>query len=392
MKLFSSCSSCFSFSGSKHRNSIEENKEDEDEDFRVFTYGELKQASNGFNQSNMIGKGSFGSVYRGQLKDGGLVAIKVLSVEMDSMRGEREFTSELASLSNLRHANLVRLRGCCVNGAQRFLIYEYMQNNSLSHTFLGSEQKRMRFTWKHRRDVVIGVAQALAYLHDEVNPHVIHRDIKAGNILLDDNFSPKVADFGLAKLFRDDASYVSTRVAGTIGYLAPEYAISGHLSRKSDVYSFGVLVLEVLSGCKVMDVNNTFKGEQYLVDKAWEMYKDGRLLEMMDPIMNGDFDKEEANRLLKFGLICVQELSRMRPRMTMAVKILSGEVDISKVEVFQPGLFPDLNLVRTGSKRRHGGGFHLQDSLDSTTISTVSSSTGFFANESSSSMETNKKT
>ncbi|XP_073310204.1 putative serine/threonine-protein kinase [Primulina huaijiensis] len=183
------------------------------------------------------------------------------------MRGGREFLTETAALSDIRHENLVTLRGCCVDGAQRLLVYNYMENNRLLHYFLESEVKMVKFTWNLRKHVSLGIVKGICYLHEELNPHIVHRDIKASHMLLDKNFTPKVADFGLAKLFRDDISHIGTRVAGTLGYLSPEYAHSGHLTRKSDVYSFGVLLLEIVSGSHIVDYHLQ-NGEHFLVDKV----------------------------------------------------------------------------------------------------------------------------
>uniref|UniRef100_M1BVL7 non-specific serine/threonine protein kinase n=1 Tax=Solanum tuberosum TaxID=4113 RepID=M1BVL7_SOLTU len=186
------------------------------QNFSVYSYNDLKAATHGFRASNKIGEGGFGSVYKGRLQDGSFMAVKVLSVELESMRGEREFVSEIAALSDIKHENLVNLRGCCVDGAHRLLVYDYMENNSLSLTFLGGEQNRSKFTWTLRKEVSIGIAKGLSYLHEEVSPHVVHRDIKTSNILLDENFTPKIADFGLARLFTENMSHISTRVAGTL--------------------------------------------------------------------------------------------------------------------------------------------------------------------------------
>ncbi|KAK2972136.1 hypothetical protein RJ640_007197 [Escallonia rubra] len=319
------------------------------QNFRVYSRIELKDASNGFHSKNKVGEGGFGSVYKGRLQDGTIVAIKVLSVELESMRGEREFISELAALSDIRHENLVRLRGCCVDGAKRFLVYDYMENNSLAHCFLGGEHNRIRFSWAQRRDVTLGVARGLAYLHEEVDPHIVHRDIKASNILLDRDFAPKVSDFGLSKLFRDDISHISTRVAGTLGYLSPEYAISGHLTRKSDVYSFGVLLLEIMSGRSVVDFD-VEHGEQYLVDKAWEMYNANNLLQLVDPVLNGDFPSEEAFQFARVGLLCVQEKTKLRPRMSIAIQMLTNEIDTVNITISQPGHVADLMDVKIGHR------------------------------------------
>ncbi|XP_073156707.1 putative serine/threonine-protein kinase [Henckelia pumila] len=332
---------------------------------RVFSYNELKAATQGF--KNKIGQGGFGSVYKGRLIGDKFVAVKVLAVEVESMRGEREFVSEIAALSDLRHENLVTLKGCCVDGAQRLLVYDYMENNSLHHTFLGSEKNRVKFTWELRKRVTLGTAEGLHYLHEELNPHIVHRDIKASNILLDKNFTPKLADFGLAKLFRDDISHISTRVAGTLGYLSPEYAHSGRLTRKSDVYSFGVLLLEIVSGHPVMNYHLQH-GEQYLVDKAWELYNAKNLVELVDSVLNRDFPETEAVQFLKVGLLCVQETTRHRPAMSTAIKMLKNEIDAEIVAISRPGRIADLMDVKIQQK-------HLAHSSSS---SPASISTGSF--------------
>ncbi|RZB85816.1 Cold-responsive protein kinase 1 isoform C [Glycine soja] len=261
------CFSCFSPSTTeKNNNNDYPDEEINDGSFRLFTHKQLKLATRNFHSSEKVGEGGFGSVFKGKLVDGSFVAVKVLSVEVESMRGEREFVAELATLANIKHQNLVSLKGCCVEGAYRYLVYDYMENNSLYNTFLGSEERRMRFNWEIRKDVSIGVARGLDFLHEELKPHIVHRDIKAKNILLDRNFIPKVSDFGLAKLLRDETSYISTRVAGTLGYLAPEYANSGQVSRKSDVYSFGVLLLQIVSGLAVVDAYQDI--ERFIVEKV----------------------------------------------------------------------------------------------------------------------------
>ncbi|GAA0143867.1 transmembrane signal receptor [Lithospermum erythrorhizon] len=322
--------------------------------FRVFTFNELKTATKGFRASNKIGEGGFGSVYQGQLKDGSIVAVKVLSVELESLRAEREFVSELAALSDIKHENLVRLLGCCVDGNKRLLVYEYLENNSIVHSFPGGGQNRVDFSWELRRKISLGVARALSYLHEEINPHIVHRDIKAGNILLDQNFTPKVSDFGLARLFRDDMSHISTRVAGTLGYLAPEYAVSGHLTRKSDVYSFGVLLLAIVTGRRVAHFDLEL-GEQFLVDKAWEMYKANNLVKLVDPVLNGKFPDEEAIIYLKVGLLCVQETAKLRPKMSKAIQMLMNEIDIEDIKVSNPGIVSDLMDVKIGHQHSSHG-------------------------------------
>ncbi|XP_019444346.1 PREDICTED: putative serine/threonine-protein kinase [Lupinus angustifolius] len=334
------CSFCF-----KKQTNQEDPEEDNDGTFRVFTHRELKSATRDFHPSQKVGEGGFGSVYKGKLRDGTLVAVKVLSIEVESMRGEKEFVAELATLANIKHQNLVILRGCCVEGAQRYLIYDYMENNSLHHSFLGSELNRMRFSWETRRNISIGVASVLAFLHEELKPHIVHRDIKARNILLDRNFTPKVSDFGLARLLRDEKSYISTQVAGTLGYLAPEYASSGQVTRKSDVYSFGVLLLEIVSGRVVVDAFQDV--ESFLVEKAWAAYEAHDLIRMVDPLLNTNFPVDEAKQFLMVGLRCVQETAKLRPQMSEVVEmLLSKDMEMESVSISKPGFVNDLRNIR----------------------------------------------
>ncbi|XP_020213206.1 putative serine/threonine-protein kinase [Cajanus cajan] len=339
------CSFCPCFSASvKEQTKHEEAEEDNDGNFRVFTYRELNSATRGFHPSEKVGEGGFGSVYKGQLRDGTLVAVKVLSIELDSLRGEKEFVAELTTLANIKHQNLVILRGCCVEGSHRYVVYDYMENNSLRYTFLGSEQSRMKFSWEVRRDVSIGVASVLAFLHEEIQPHIVHRDIKSSNVLLDGNFTPKVSDFGLAKLLRDEKSHISTQVAGTLGYVAPDYASSGHLTRKTDVYSFGVLLLEIVSGQPVVDPHQHV--ERFIVERVWAAYEANDLLRMVDPVLNANFPVEEAKRFIMVGLRCVQQTARLRPRMSEVVDMLSNNIDTRDFIISQPGFVNDLRNAR----------------------------------------------
>ncbi|TKY62154.1 putative serine/threonine-protein kinase [Spatholobus suberectus] len=339
------CSFCTCFSASvKEKTKHEEPEEVHEGNFRIFTYRELNSATRGFHPSEKVGEGGFGSVYKGQLRDGSLVAVKVLSIELESLRGEKEFVAELTTLANIKHQNLVILRGCCVEGAHRYIVYSYMENNSLRYTFLGSEQSRMKFSWEARRDVSIGVASVLAFLHEELQPHIVHRDIKSSNVLLDQNFTPKVSDFGLAKLLRDEKSHLTTQVAGTFGYLAPDYASSGHLTRKSDVYSFGVLLLEIVSGQPVVDAHQHV--ERFIVERAWAAYEANDLLRMVDPVLSMNFPVEEAKRYLMVGLRCVQETARLRPRMSEVVEMLKNNIDMGDFRISQPGFVNDFRNAK----------------------------------------------
>ncbi|XP_038686388.1 cold-responsive protein kinase 1-like isoform X3 [Tripterygium wilfordii] len=231
----------------------------------MYPYRELRMATENFSTANKIGEGGFGSVYKGRLRDGTMAAIKVLSAE--SNQGVREFLTEINLIAEIEHDNLVKLHGCCVEGHHRILVYGYLENNSLAQTLLGGSSSSIQFNWQMRTRICIGVAQGLAFLHEEVQPHIVHRDIKASNILLDRDLRPKISDFGLAKLFPSNQTHISTQVAGTAGYLAPEYAIRGQLTRKADIYSYGVLLLEIISGRS--NTNRRLPPEeQYLLERS----------------------------------------------------------------------------------------------------------------------------
>ncbi|KAJ9672910.1 hypothetical protein PVL29_026245 [Vitis rotundifolia] len=314
---------------------------------RLYTYKELKNATDDFSPANKIGEGGFGSVYKAKLKDGTIAAIKVLSAE--SKQGVREFLTEINVISNIEHEYLVKLYGCCVEANHRILVYNFLENNSLAQTLLGGGSSSMQFSWRTRSRICIGVARGLAFLHEEVRPYIVHRDIKASNILLDRNLNPKIADFGLAKLIPSNMTHVSTRVAGTIGYLAPEYAIRGQLTRKADIYSFGVLLVEIV--CGRCNTNTRLPiGEQYLLERTWELYERKELVGLVDESLNGDFDAEEACRFLKIGLLCTQDTPKLRPSMSSVVKMLIGEMDVDSRAITKPGLISDFMDLKIRSE------------------------------------------
>ncbi|KAG2679750.1 hypothetical protein I3760_11G065000 [Carya illinoinensis] len=307
---------------------------------KLYPYKELRAATADFSQTNKIGEGGFGSVYKGRLKDGKIAAIKVLSAE--SKQGVKEFLTEINVISEIEHENLVKLYGCCVEENHRILVYNYLENNSLAQTLIvsGGSQSNMYFKWRTRTKICIGIARGLAFLHEEVRPHIIHRDIKASNILLDKDLTPKISDFGLAKLIPPNMTHVSTRVAGTIGYLAPEYAIKGQLTRKADIYSFGVLLLEIVSGRCNTNTRLPFE-EQYLLERTWELYERRVLVGLVDAALNGDFDAEEACKFLKIGLLCTQDAPKLRPSMSTVVKMLTNKVVVDDTKITKPGLISD---------------------------------------------------
>ncbi|GLJ37782.1 hypothetical protein SUGI_0767950 [Cryptomeria japonica] len=246
------------------------------EDFQViFNLETLVEATRNFNEENKLGEGGFGPVYKGTMPDGREVAVKKLSVK--SSQGNKEFLNEVKLVAKIQHRNLVNLLGCCVEGSERLLVYEYLANKSLDK-ILFHPQRSKELDWQTRLNIISGVARGLLYLHEDSQLRIIHRDIKASNILLDEKMNPKIADFGLAKLFPENQTHISTRVAGTYGYLAPEYAMRGKLSSKVDVYSFGVVLLEVVSGRKNNDTKLATK-DQNLLSLAWRCYSGGNSLD-----------------------------------------------------------------------------------------------------------------
>ncbi|KAL6199085.1 hypothetical protein ACLB2K_028872 [Fragaria x ananassa] len=317
---------------------------------KLYTYKELRNATENFSGENKIGQGGFGSVYKGTLKDGSVAAIKVLSG--DSKQGSREFLTEIEVIASVNHENLVKLYGCCAEGNHRILVYGYLENNSLSQTLLGGGQSGIQFSWQTRCKICIGIARGLAYLHEDVQPHIIHRDIKASNILLDEDLSPKISDFGLAKFIAPNLTHVSTRVAGTAGYLAPEYAIRGQVTRKADIYSFGVLVLEIVSG-RCNTNRRLPPKEQYLLERVWELHERGQLVELIDTSLNEDLNVEEACKFMKIGLLCTQDKPKIRPSMSMVVKMLTGEIDVDEEKIDKPGMLSEFTDQRDSAEVKH---------------------------------------
>ncbi|PKA53218.1 putative LRR receptor-like serine/threonine-protein kinase [Apostasia shenzhenica] len=313
---------------------------------RLFTYKVLKSATESFHQSHKIGRGGFGTVYKGILRDGTPIAAKVLSAE--SRQGLNEFLTEIDVITNVKHPNLVQLFGCCVEGKNRILVYEYAENNSLDHALLGFNSERAKMDWGIRSQICIGIAKGLAYLHEGVEPPIVHRDIKASNILLDKTFFPKIGDFGLAKLFPDNITHISTRVAGTTGYLAPEYAVQGQLTKKADIYSFGVLVIEIISA-KSVSRHNWLGTDRVLLEWIWELYEDGKLTDAVDPSL-GNYPEEEVLRYIKVALFCTQAAAGRRPSMPEVLRMLSNPVRINENELTRPGFSQGSKGLEEASK------------------------------------------
>ncbi|CAL5206614.1 unnamed protein product [Lathyrus oleraceus] len=292
-----------------------------------FHISELEKATNKFSLKNKIGQGGDGVVYKGTLSDGTLVAVKEI-FDLET-RGDEEFCYEVEIISKIKHRYLLALRGCCVTshsvrGKRRFLVYDYMPNGSLSYQL--SVNGANKLTWPQRKNIILDVAKGLAYLHYEIKPPIFHRDIKATNILLDSKMKAKVADFGLAKQGNEGQSHLTTRVAGTYGYLAPEYALYGQLTEKSDVYSFGIVILEVMSGRKVLDTMNS--PVVLITDWAWSHAKSGKVDEIFDESIRDEGPEKIMERFVLVGILCAHAMVALRPTIAEALKMLEGDIDI----------------------------------------------------------------
>ncbi|KAI4321798.1 hypothetical protein MLD38_035140 [Melastoma candidum] len=305
----------------------EDNKELHGLDLQTghFTLKQIKAATSNFDTLNKIGEGGFGPVYKGTLSDGTVIAVKQLSSK--SKQGNREFLNEIGMISALQHPNLVKLYGCCIEGNQLLLVYEYMENNSLARALFGRDDLKLKLDWPTREKICLGIARGLAYLHEESRLKIVHRDIKATNVLLDKDLNAKISDFGLAKLDEEENTHISTRIAGTIGYMAPEYAMRGYLTDKADVYSFGVVALEIVSGKS----NTNYMPKEdfvYLLDWAYVLHEQGNLLELVDPALGTEYNKEEAMRMLDLALLCTNPSPTLRPPMSSVVSMLEGRTAI----------------------------------------------------------------
>ncbi|KAH7866592.1 hypothetical protein Vadar_022383 [Vaccinium darrowii] len=292
--LFGACRSC-------KRKAETQVEEIATNNVRLFSYNSLRSATRDFHASNKIGGGGFGVVYRGVLRDGTCVAVKRLSAE--SKQGTKEFLTEINMISKVCHPNLVELIGCCVEGSNRILVYECLENNSLASALLGSKSKHIFLDWRRRAAICMGTASG---------------------------------DFGLARLFPDNVTHISTRVAGTMGYLAPEYALLGQLTKKADVYSFGVLMLEIVSGRS--SSKSAFGADLLvLVEWVWKLREEGRLLDIVDPELIA-YPEDEVIRFIKVALFCTQAASNQRPGMKQVVEMLSKEVILNEKLLTEPGV------------------------------------------------------
>ncbi|XP_047341519.1 PTI1-like tyrosine-protein kinase At3g15890 [Impatiens glandulifera] len=324
----------------------EQDKKKKKTTWRVFSLKELHSATNNFNYDNKLGEGAFGSVYWGQLWDGSQIAVKRLKVW--SNKAEMEFAVEVEMLARVRHKNLLTLRGYCAEGQERLIVYDYMPNLSLLSHLHGQQSAESLLYWKRRMNIAIGSAEGIAYLHHQATPHIIHRDIKASNVLLDSNFEAQVADFGFARLIPDGATHVTTRVKGTLGYLAPEYAMLGQASESCDVYSFGILLLELASGKKPIEkLSGTTK--RIISDWALPLVCERKFDDLVDPKLKGEYVEEELKRLVLIGLSCADNRPEKRPTILEVVEMLKGE------------LKEKLQEIENEESFKHGGDYNNND-------------------------------
>ncbi|KAL5548108.1 hypothetical protein UlMin_003339 [Ulmus minor] len=308
---------------------------DEEIELPLYDFATIITATNNFSPANKIGLGGFGLVYKGNLLSGQEIAVKILS--KDSVQGRKEFMNEVELISKLQHKNLVALLGCCIQGGEKMLIYEYMPNKSLDY-FIFDHKRSNVLSWEKNFDIIMGIARGLLYIHQDSKLQIIHRDLKASNILLDINLNPKISDFGLARICAGNENETRTRrVIGTYGYMSPEYAVEGKFSLKSDIFSFGVLLLEIVSGKS----NTKFSHPNHyhnLLGHAWLLWKDGKALELMDVCFKDSGFESQVVRCIHVGLLCVQKFSVDRPTMSSVVLMLAN-VGLKLPWPKEPGFF-----------------------------------------------------
>lgn len=324
-----------------------------------FKLRELKRATGNFGAENKLGQGGFGMVFKGKWK-GRDIAVKRVSEK--SHQGKQEFISEITTIGNLNHRNLVKLLGWCYERKEYLLVYEYMPNGSLDRYLFLADKSRSNLTWKTRKNIITGLSQALEYLHNGCEKRILHRDIKASNVMLDSDFNAKLGDFGLARMIQQsEMTHHSTKeIAGTPGYMAPETFLNGRATVETDVYAFGVLMLEVVSGKKpsyiLMENQNNYNNS--IVNWLWELYRNGTIMDAADPGMESLFDEEEMKSVLLLGLACCHPNPNQRPPMKTVLKVLTGETSPPDVPTERPAFvwpamppsFSDIDYSLTGSQ------------------------------------------
>ncbi|XP_057438836.1 probable LRR receptor-like serine/threonine-protein kinase RKF3 [Lotus japonicus] len=322
-----------------------------------FTYNEIKKATRNFSRDNIIGMGGYGNVYKGVLSDGSQVALK--RFKNCSVSGDASFTHEVEVIASVRHVNLVALRGYCtattnMEGHQRIIVTDLMENGSLYDHLFGSAKKKL--SWPIRQKIALGTAKGLSYLHYGAQPSIIHRDIKASNILLDEKFEAKVADFGLAKFNPEGMTHMSTRVAGTMGYVAPEYALYGQLTERTDVFSFGVVLLELLSGKKALQSNDEGQPTA-LTDLAWSLVRNGAALDVIEDGLPEPGSPQVLEKYVLVAVLCSHPQLYARPTMDQVVKMLETEDSVSVPSIMErpiPFIAGRLDIEKSASSNNSG--------------------------------------
>ncbi|XP_010417134.1 PREDICTED: probable LRR receptor-like serine/threonine-protein kinase At2g23950 isoform X2 [Camelina sativa] len=287
---------------------------------RSFTFRELHVATDGFSSKSILGAGGFGNVYRGKLGDGTVVAVKRLK-DVNGTSGNSQFRTELEMISLAVHRNLLRLIGYCVSSNERLLVYPYMSNGSVASRL----KAKPALDWNTRKKIAIGAARGLFYLHEQCDPKIIHRDVKAANILLDEYFEAVVGDFGLAKLLNHEDSHVTTAVRGTVGHIAPEYLSTGQSSEKTDVFGFGILLLELITGMRALEFGKTVSQKGAMLEWVRKLHKDMKVEELVDRELGTNYDRIEVGEMLQVALLCTQFLPAHRPKMSEVVQMLEGD-------------------------------------------------------------------
>ncbi|KAG2320650.1 hypothetical protein Bca52824_013863 [Brassica carinata] len=335
-----------------------------------FTWRQLQAATNNFDKAKKLGEGGFGSVFKGELLDGTIIAVKQLSAK--SCQGNREFVNEIGMISGLNHPNLVKLYGCCVEKNQLLLVYEYMENNSLALALYGESAPKL--DWAARQRICVGIARGLQFLHEGSMIRMVHRDIKTTNVLLDADLNAKISDFGLARLHEEEQTQISTKIVGTIGYMAPEYALYGELTEKADVFSFGVVAMEIVSGKSNMKQKGS-ADHVWLINWARKLQQTGDIMDIIDAVLGGEFDRKEAERMIKVALVCTNSSPLLRPTMSEVVQMLEGEIEITQV-LSDPGLYEhNFSISKLRGVDTHGSSSTsgLTDQTETTMKSSVSS-------------------
>ncbi|XP_008797566.1 protein NSP-INTERACTING KINASE 1-like [Phoenix dactylifera] len=315
---------------------------------RRFQFRELQIATNNFSSKNILGKGGFGNVYKGQLQDGTLVAVKRLK-DGNAAGGEIQFQTEVEMISLAVHRNLLRLYGFCMTPTERLLVYPYMSNGSVASRL----KAKPALDWGTRKRIALGAARGLLYLHEQCDPKIIHRDVKAANILLDDYCEAVVGDFGLAKLLDHRESHVTTAVRGTVGHIAPEYLSTGQSSEKTDVFGFGILLLELITGLRAMEFGKAANQKGAMLDWVKKIHQEKKLDMLVDKDLKNDYDRIELEETVQVALLCTQYLPSHRPKMSEVVRMLEGDGLAERWEASQRAEAPKFKMPEVSSSERY---------------------------------------